>query len=143
MLPLQSVYYNVALICLGLCLGCSGGGLPSAVVESSQAKFDQAQSLVNVKDFLGALSLLDEAITQGGLDADFAVNSLALRAQCYIELGKLPEALADIESAAGGASDLTVIHGLRYRYWMKSGDPSKAQAELQLAQKINPGFRAP
>jgi len=117
--------------------------MPAETVESSQAKFDQAQSLLNVKDFAGALPLLDEAFAAGGLDADFAVNSFVLRAKCNLELGKLPEALADIESAAVGASDLSVIHGLRSSYWMKSGDTAKAQVELQLAQQINPGFRLP
>jgi tetratricopeptide (TPR) repeat protein len=127
----------------GLGLGCSNSGIPSATVESSQAKFDQAQSLVSIKDYAGALPLLDEAISKGGLDADFALSSLVMRAKCNIELGKLPEALADIESAAVGADDLSVIHGLRYSYWLKAGDPSKAQAELQMARQLNPQFSVP
>ncbi len=140
----QSIYRNLALtFLLSVYVGCSGSGIPSAVVESSQSKFDQAQALLNVKDFAGALPLLEQAIANGGLDADFAFESMVARARCYIELGKLPEALAEIENISAGAADMTVIHGLRYQYWMKSGDSAKAQSELQLAQKINPNFRIP
>ena len=143
-LPTNCLFLHSGLLSLfSICLGCSSAGMPPEVLESSQSNFDQAQSFISVKDFAGALPLLDEAIAKGGLNADFAVSSLVMRATCNLELGKLPEALADIESAADGANDMSVIHGLRYRYWMKSGDPSKAQAELRLAQQINPSFRTP
>ena len=66
-----------------------------------------------------------------------------MRATCRLETGDLPGALADIEAAAQGAEDLSLIHGMRYRYWMKAGDPSKAQLELQAAKQINPTFHAP
>jgi tetratricopeptide (TPR) repeat protein len=140
----STVYRNIVwLLLLSIHVGCSSSAIPSSVVESSQSKFDQAQSLLALKDYAGALPLLDEAIANGGLDADFAFDSIVSRARCYIELGKLPEALADIDSAAAGATDMAIIHGLRYQYWMKSGESAKAQAELRLAQKMNPSFRVP
>jgi len=124
-------------------LGCASKAIPESVLVSAQNKYAQVESLIAVKDYTTAIPLLDELITGGGLNPDFAVNCFLMRSKCYLEQGNLAEALKDIEMVASGAGDMSVVHGLRYIYWTKMGDPAKAQTELRLAQQMNPQFKLP
>ena len=139
----SEILKRYALLLLLLSMGCSSNPIPPEKIESAQVKYDQAESLINAKDYGSALPILDQVIAGGLLGPDFAVSSLVMRATCRIEQGDLPGGLEDIESATLGVSDMSIIHGLRYKYWMKAGDPTKAQNELRLGQQVNPQFRLP
>ncbi len=131
------------LFLLLLVAGCSSKAIPPEKIGDAQVKFDQAEGLLKAKDYAAALPVLDEVIAEGLLGPDFSASSFVMRANCRLELGNLSGAMEDIDVSSLGVGDMSIIHGLRYKYWMKSGDSAKAQAELRLAQQVNPQFSLP
>ena len=109
-----------------------------ASIATSQLSYDEALVAFDEGNFEQAESGLTNAISNGGLDADLIADALLKRAIARRELGRLDEALADVEQAAPGAGDLSVVHQIRGDIKLAQNDIAAAREEYTEARKLNP-----
>lgn len=133
---------------VSLCLWGSFVGCGPRRVDLDQAKQviemrDKAKSMIDGGDFQGPLPLLEDCLKSGLLQSDALAEVIAMRVLCSIKNGKMNEAKLDLDGLESIGSVPEVVHGLRYLYYQKSGNASKAQAELALARRINPKYVPP
>ncbi len=129
-----------AVIIFSVCLlsGCGNDQMAPASIATSQLSYDEALVAFDEGNFEQAESGLTNAISNGGLDADLIADALLKRAIARRELGRLDEALADVEQAAPGAGDLSVVHQIRGDIKLAQNDIAAAREEYTEARKLNP-----
>ena len=139
---------RVAVCCLmiaaSLCLGCrQEGAVDPHRAAQARSDLERARGLSAAGDYAAALPILDACFASGDLDTASLGELMVMRATAWIQTGAVEQGLAEIDSYEQLADDLSVVHGLRYLYWKKQGNETKAAAELRLAQQIRPGYQPP
>ena len=134
---------SVVLVTVLFAMGCSSQ-IASDVVQSSQASLDQAKSLV-VKGGSSseALTLLDSAILDPGLDADQYVEAVLLRARCYADAGEFEKAEADLEEAELGDPGEALLHFTKAIVYDKQGKAKESKKEFAIARRLDSSLKMP
>ena len=119
-------------------LGCGARAIDADALTQAQESYDQALVAFQAGDHEGALTSLDVALAPGnGLPPDLYTDALVKRALCHARLEQFESALADLEIAEQGSSDLSTVHAARAYVFNKQGDSSAAKIEMAAAKKLN------
>ena len=124
-------------------VGCSRAQIDPNVSLKTVADFEKAKDFVVNRDYASAIPILSKCTESGAIQSQLLGEVLGVRAIAYIHTGDLEKALQDIEGLESIEGGTAMVHGLKYFYWQKSGNVSKAQLELSLARRIDPNFKSP
>jgi tetratricopeptide (TPR) repeat protein len=130
------------LACL-FTIGCSGDSLSTQEVATSEVGLQKANESMEKASYSEALPLLDQCISQGGLNVDLLSDALVKRARCQIELGSLEAAQADLDRAEQGSAPLDQFHLTRGLLYRKQGKAPQAAEEFAKAKKLSPKIKIP
>jgi tetratricopeptide (TPR) repeat protein len=86
---------------------------------------------------------LDSALRRGGLNADLAAEALLMRARSCIRLGRLNEALSDLEDAGRGPAPMEEVLAARGEVALLNGDHDLAKSLYAEARKIDASISLP
>ncbi len=114
-----------------------------ASIESAQIALDEARSKIASAEFASALPLLDQAISDVGLEVDQYTEAVLLRSQCYSYAEKFELAQDDIDEAELGAPDEGLLHLTKSILLAKQGKTAESKRELKIAKRINPNAKLP
>jgi tetratricopeptide (TPR) repeat protein len=131
----------VAALCLISC-GCGQGGTKQ-VTQTSENDYQQARTAFAERDYDSAARLLDSALRRGGLNADLAAEALLMRARSCIRLGRLNEALSDLEDAGRGPAPMEEVLAARGEVALLNGDHDLAKSLYAEARKIDASISLP
>ena len=139
--PISSLRFWLPAVCVACILltGC-GGGRPAdpEALADAQSSYDQALVEIESGNHAAALELLVTALAPGGgLPPDLYTDALVQRAVCYARAEQFDEALADLELAEQGVSDLSTVGVARAYVYRKQGKLAEAKREMSAAKKIN------
>jgi len=127
---------------IGSMSGCGKGGNED-LLRNAQVIFDDALAKEASGDLVGALPLIDSALTAGGLNVDQLAEGYLLRARCYAASGELDKAQADIDAADQGSPNPAAMHLTRGILLDKQGKSSEANAEFRKAKQADPTIKLP
>lgn len=134
-----SLTASVFALSLAFLTGCGGPRTadPEALA-SAQVAYDNAVAEIEAGNHESAVPLLENALAPGGgLPPDVFTEGLVQRAICYARLERFDEALADLDIASQGASDMSAVHVARAFVFKKQGKTKESSQEMSAAKKIN------
>jgi len=123
--------------------GCSSGEVDQALAAKVAQYADDAKNALLSRDYDAAIELTDKCIASGLLQQQLLAEVVAIRVKALIGKGDLDKAKEEISLMESVAVEPTTVHALKYLYWMKKGDLSSAQREIDQATRIDPAFTVP
>lgn len=131
------------LIVVVACMAGCGPQNAKSATQTSEQDYQLAREAFERKDYLEAARLVDGALGRGGLNADLAADAIMIRAKANIQLGKLSEALKDLEEARNGPVLREEIFAAKGDIAILQGDLAEARRLYEKAQKANPAIKWP
>lgn len=134
-----------SFLLLNLMLGLAGcGGSSTAnVTQTSENNYQLGVQEFEKKNYEEASRQLTIALTGGGLNADLGGQALLMRAKCHIELGRLDDALQDLELARSSPAPAEEVLVAKGEIAIKRGDLEKARSLYTKARTINSSIAWP
>jgi tetratricopeptide (TPR) repeat protein len=123
--------------------GCGSQSAAPGQFSSAEAAFEKARVAFDQQDYGGAENAVNTALESGTLPPDLVESSLLLRARSLTQLGKLPEAEAELQQLQNNAANLDQVWLAVAELKMKQNIPMAARDAVQQARKINPRVTIP
>ena len=131
-----------ALLMLLCFVGCARDATKTAV-QTSESEYELGRQAFEKQDFKTAEQLFDGAIRRGGLNADLVAEALLMRAKSCIQLGRLDEALHDLEDAGKGPVPRDEVLVAKGEIALKQGDRDRALTLFSKARSLNSAIVMP
>ncbi|MEY3458599.1 MAG: hypothetical protein RL215_1756 [Planctomycetota bacterium] len=123
--------------------GCGGQSASPTQFSSAEAAYENARVSFEKQDYATAENAVKTALESGTLPPDLVESSLLLRARSLTQLGKLPEAEAELQQLQNTAANLDQVWLAVAELKMKQNIPMAAREAVQQARKINPRIAIP
>ena len=123
--------------------GCGERALPPSTIQEREKAFEDAQSKLAIKDYVGAKAAAMLSMQSGGLSVDQAAEAGMILIESAIQTGDLATAETEIKAAEAYAMDIVKLHLLQGLLAKKQGNDAAAQEAFAKARSLDPSAPIP
>lgn len=135
---------TLVLAALSLSLiGCSRSSAQVAAIQSGEQSYHLGREAYERNDYESAARYLSEALGWQGLNADLAAEAILLRAKSFIKLGRLEEAMRDLNEARSSPVPQDEVLIAKAEIAILQKDLLRARSLYEKARTVNPGVAIP
>ncbi len=123
--------------------GCSRSSAQVAAIQSGEQSYHLGRKAYERNNYESAARYFSEAVGWQGLNADLAAEATLLRAKSYIKLGRLEEAMRDLNDARNSPVPQDEVLLAKAEIAVLQKDLPRARSLYEKARKVNPAVVVP
>jgi tetratricopeptide (TPR) repeat protein len=139
----QKMTRALPLLLLSVCLAGCGRSTVATATQASETEFQLGHQAFERKEYDEAVKQFDSALGRGGMNADMAGEALLMRGRSLTNLGRLDDALRDLDEARKGPVPVDAVLAAKGEIALIQGDLDRARSLFTKARNLNPSIPWP